>query len=123
MVVNATLFVQAFNFFIAYLMLRFLLFKPAMKAIEQERQERDHLDAQISEREKILQKKAEEKEKGWAKKQKAFQKAAPDVRTKQVAHAQVQPEQKPVAPEPKELEKLVDEVQQELEKKVRHDKT
>jgi len=121
MVVNATLFVQAFNFFIAYLMLRFLLFKPALKALEQERKEREHLDEVIDEREKTLAQKTEEKEKVWAEKRKAFQDAAPDIEVAHVGHTDVTPEHEPVVPEEKEIEQLVKQVQEEVEKKVQHD--
>jgi len=119
--INATLFVQAFNFFIAYLLLRTLLFKPAMKSIDQEQQERDHLDQQIADRQTSLEQKAQQKEKDWEEKQAAFKEAAPDIRPSHVAYTEVEPEQKPVKPDEQELEALVDEVQEAVEKKVRHD--
>lgn len=119
--INATLIVQAFNFFIAYLMLRTLLFKPAMKLIEQEQQEHKNLDKQISDREKALEEKEKQKEKEWKEKQAAFKEAAPEIRPTHVPYMQVQPEQEPTKPDEKELDALAKEVLQAVEKKVRHD--
>lgn len=119
--INATLFVQAFNFFIAYFLLRVLLFKPAMKAIEQEQQERDHLDKQITDRQKTLEQKAQQKEKDWEENQAAFKQAAPDIRPSYVSDIEIEPKTQPVKPSQQELKKMVDEVQQAVEKKVRHD--
>jgi len=83
--------VQACNFFIAYALLRTLLFKPAIKAIQQEQQEKEHLESRIAEREKKLEQTNEEKKLAWQKFQEQFSRAAPDVKQDYVAHADVEP--------------------------------
>ena len=45
--INATLFVQAINFFIAYLLFRFILLKPAYQVIQQEQQEKERLENRL----------------------------------------------------------------------------
>jgi len=89
--INATMLVQACNFFIAYALLRTLLFKPAIKAIQQEQQEKEHLESRIAEREKKLEQTNEEKKLAWQKFQEQFSRAAPDVKQDYVAHADVEP--------------------------------
>jgi len=52
--INATLFVQAINFFIAYLLFRFILLKPAYQAIQLEQQEKDQLEERVESDKKAL---------------------------------------------------------------------
>jgi len=111
--------VQACNFFIAYALLRTLLFKPAVKAIQQEQQEKEHLNKLIAEREKKLEQTNEEKKQAWQKFQGQFAQAAPDVKQDYIAHADVEPpeEEKQITDE--ELERLAEDMSKELVKKVR----
>ncbi len=46
--INATLFVQAINFFIAYLLFRFILLKPAYRAIVQEQEDQGRLEGLVA---------------------------------------------------------------------------
>lgn len=65
--VNATLFVQIINFFIAYVLFRFLLFKPAHRIIMQEFQEREEIKALIDEALIIIQEKKKTQYELWQK--------------------------------------------------------
>jgi len=51
--INITLIVQAINFGIAYLLLRFLLFKPAIRIIAQEQAAEDKLHSNIAKQKAI----------------------------------------------------------------------
>jgi hypothetical protein len=52
--INATLFVQAINFFIAYLLFRFILLKPAYRIIQQEQWEKERLEDRIAADKQLL---------------------------------------------------------------------
>ena len=117
---NATLLVQAINFFVAYLMLRYLFIKPAVKAIEQEQQEKDHLQANIDEREKKLQKTAEKKEQEWSEFQEQFSHASPPVKKARIAHADVKPIKKEQELTEQQQDQIAEDVKEAIVKKVRH---
>lgn len=53
--INSTLFVQAVNFFIAYLLFRFVLLKPAYKTIEQEDQHYKSLEELVMQDQALLE--------------------------------------------------------------------
>ncbi len=53
--INATLFVQAINFFIAYLLFRFILLKPAYHAIVQEQEDQGRLEGLVAGDKKSLE--------------------------------------------------------------------
>ena len=53
--INATMFVQAINFFIAYLLFRFILLKPAYRAIVQEQKDQGRLEGLVAGDEKSLE--------------------------------------------------------------------
>lgn len=118
--VNATLVVQAFNFFVAYLLLRFLLFKPAVRALHQERDEKEHLESLATQREQGLVETAEEKKRAWQEFQKRFAQTSPPVRGARVVHPDVEPAKKSELPSENELNKLVQDVQEAIVKKVQH---
>ena len=118
--INATLLVQALNFFIAHLLFRFLLVNPAVQAIQQEQHERDGLNDLVKEREQKLQETTEEKQQAWRAFQEQFSVAAPPVRRSLVTHLDVEPEQKSEPLTPDQVEELAKEVQQKLVKEVQH---
>src|SRR5688572_11517686 len=61
--INFTLVVQAFNFLIAYVILRSLLFRPAVQAITQERlQEKQLLYAITTEQDAVAKRELEKKD-------------------------------------------------------------
>jgi len=63
--INATLFIQAFNFFITYWMLRLFLFKPVITIIEHEKnQEIVKLDI-IDQQKKSLEIQEKERQRHW----------------------------------------------------------
>lgn len=53
--INATLFVQAINFLIAYFLFRFILLKPAYREIVQEQNEQDSLEGIVAADHKLLE--------------------------------------------------------------------
>jgi len=63
--INATVFVQAFNFFVTYWMLRVFLFKPVITIIEHEKaQESAKLDI-IDQQKKSLEIQEKERQRHW----------------------------------------------------------
>ena len=118
--VNATLVVQAFNFFVAYLLLRFLLFKPAVRALNQERDEKEHLESLATQREQGLVETAEGKERAWQEFQQQFAQAFPPTRGARVVHPDVEPAQEAELPRENELNKLAQDLQEAIVKKVQH---
>ena len=119
MVINATMLVQAFNFFIAYLLLRTLLFKPAIKAIQEEQREEEHLKTLIKEREEKLQDIEEQKKQAWQEAQEEFSNATPEVKPEYITKVDVEPVVEEKKLTDKEIEKLADDVQKAILKKVR----
>jgi len=63
--INATLFVQAFHFFIAYIILRKLFFAPALAELEAEKREKQQLDASIEGVKHSLEKKQQTRDAQW----------------------------------------------------------
>ena len=120
MEINATLVVQAFNFFVAYVLLRLLLFKPAVKALRQERDEKEHLESLITQREQGLDETAEEKRRAWQKFQEQFAQASPPVKGARVVHPDVEPAKESALPNQNELNKLAQDLQEAIVKKVQH---
>ena len=65
MQINATIFIQAANFFIAYLMFRSILFRPASIVLEQEKKELDYLDGLIEQDKHQVAVRTAEREAQW----------------------------------------------------------
>ena len=63
--INATIFVQAFNFFIVYWMLRLLLFKPIIAIIEHENAEEHAMLDIIDQQQKSLEIQEKERQRHW----------------------------------------------------------
>lgn len=63
--INATLLVQMFNFFLVYGMLRFLLFRPVIAIIEQEKAQKNALDDIIEQQKKSLEIQEKERQGQW----------------------------------------------------------
>ena len=63
--VNATLIVQMFNFFIVYLMLRRLLFKPVVAIIQHEEAQKKALHDIIAQQKKSLDIQEKERQRHW----------------------------------------------------------
>ena len=63
--INATLFVQMFNFFIVYWMIRILLFKPVVAIIEHEQAQEKSLHDIINQQKKSLDIQEKERQRNW----------------------------------------------------------
>ena len=63
--INATIFVQAFNFIIVYWMLRFFLFKPAISIIEHENAQQNAMIDIIDQQKKSLEIQEKERQRHW----------------------------------------------------------
>lgn len=63
--INATVFVQAFNFFITYWMLRFFLFKPVVTIIEHEKTQENAMLDIIDQQKRSLEIQEKERQRHW----------------------------------------------------------
>lgn len=72
MYINATLLVQAFHFFIAYVLLKKLLLRPAIAVIEDEQAQQDSLRAVVASRRILVQQKELERIAQWKGYQQEF---------------------------------------------------
>ena len=63
--INATIFVQAFNFFAVYWMLRLFLFKPIITIIEHENAEEQAMLDIINQQQKSLEIQEKERQRHW----------------------------------------------------------
>ncbi len=77
--VNATLFVQVVHFFIAYLLFRFILLKPAYQAIVQEDQYKAEFEALVVADKQSVEEKKQEQQKQWLVCQKHCKKHIPQL--------------------------------------------
>lgn len=77
--INFTLIVQAFNFFVAYLILRLFLFKPAVAVIEQERIEENGVRVSIHQGARLNAELLSENKMQWQINQKEFFAHTPQV--------------------------------------------
>lgn len=77
--INATLIIQAGNFLIAYLILRFLFFKPVVAVVRQEQAHVDGLVNQLNEKRKMIHALELTRQDQWSMAQKEFRNRFPDV--------------------------------------------
>ena len=63
--INATIFVQAFNFFIVYWMVRLFLFKPVVTIIEHEKLQEHAMIDIINQQQKSLEIQEKERQRHW----------------------------------------------------------
>lgn len=63
--INATIFVQVFNFMIVYWMLRFFLFKPVIGIIEHEKSQENTMVDIINQQKKSLEIQEKERQRHW----------------------------------------------------------
>jgi len=75
--VDFTIIIQMINFFICFLMLKYLLFKPAAKYIQIEEKREEKFEEKILSQEKNLKNKVEVKNKTWTKYEQYFKKNCP----------------------------------------------
>ncbi|MFC1842738.1 hypothetical protein ACFLYU_03720 [Candidatus Dependentiae bacterium] len=74
---NFTIVIQAINFFIGFIILRQLLFKPAIAYLQGEDKKEEGIAGKISDQKNLLDTKVEKKKKTWKQCQKHFQKSCP----------------------------------------------
>ncbi len=75
--INITLVVQAINFLIAYIIIRFLLFKPVVQELQQEWHEKDALNESIEKGKLAINDKIAIKDDNWRQCRNYFKKHAP----------------------------------------------
>ena len=63
--INATVIVQAINFFIVYVLLRFFLFKPAVAMLDSENSEEETLLGMINQQKKSIEIQEKERQRYW----------------------------------------------------------
>ena len=79
MEINATLFIQAINFFIAYWLLRHFLFSPALMTYKQEQQADQTLRTAEQKLQTTVAQKQHEKNYEWREAQQHFATLAPEI--------------------------------------------
>jgi hypothetical protein len=118
--VNLTLVVQALNFFVAYLILKYLLLKPAVQAIAAEDAHQQQLVCLVQESHVRIQEKKQEIQQRWRDCQQEFVQNAPAIADDEFA---LRFPVRVLSLEPIHEEKVVQrsrELQNELIKKVGH---
>jgi len=63
--INATVIIQAINFFIVYVMLRFFLFKPAVSILDRECLEEETLLGMVNQQKKSIEIQEKERQRYW----------------------------------------------------------
>lgn len=120
MTLNFTIFVQAFNFFIVCLLLKHLLFKPAVKSLQQEQYATKKLEENIDAQQKIVDDTLEYKKETWKKYQLEFKKSCPEVITTQLFEFKEKKEIEPVQISVSEIKTLSDYIQKALVQRIEH---
>ncbi len=119
--INATLFIQGFNFFIAYLLLRTLLFKPVYQVIQQEQAEKDSLRDVIVKQEHRISRIERELEKQWLACCDYFAQNRPAVnRPELIVFKGLTPDITPYSIEKHEIQALVQKTERALVEKIGH---
>lgn len=75
--INATIFIQAFNFYIAYLLFRFVLLKPAWTAICEEEKEKEALENLVMQDKRACEQRQQEIQDQWKSAASFFKKHMP----------------------------------------------
>ncbi len=119
MTLNFTIFIQAFNFFIVCLLLKHLLFKPAVKYLQQEQFAKEKLEENITSQQTIVDETFEYKKEAWKKYQIEFKKDCPDITTK-LFEFEEKKEIESIKISKSEAEKLSDHIQKTLVKRIEY---
>lgn len=119
-IINATIFVQAFHFSIAYLIVKYVLFKPALKEINDENALQKSLIKTIQNHQEAITKKEQQLQVHWQKSLSYFSHHMPALKEEYtVLHEKI-----PHLILPRynklDLEESVQTVSKELKKKVSH---
>ena len=118
---NLTIFIQVFNFFIGFILIKNLLLKPAVKYLQTEEVKKDNLSKDISNQKKLLEQKIETKKETWKTYQEHFSKTCPKPVDKEVFALQKERKEPevPQIPEDK-IEQLSQQIEKALVERVEH---
>jgi len=75
--INFTIIIQVINFFIGFLLLKHLLFKPALQYLQSEDKKKNNMTKKISDQQELLSIKIETKNVNWKQCQQYFSKNTP----------------------------------------------
>ncbi len=107
--VNATLIVQAGNFFCAYLILRYWFFKPILAAIKEQEAHEESVNRLIEKTRFVVLSKTQEREDLWAACYKHFQKQSPaSLNAREAILRNITPDLEPSIIEKDEMARLID---------------
>lgn len=118
--INLTLLIQVINFIIAYIILRFLFFRPVVAVIKREDQEKDSLLDTIEQRRIMLQDREKERQELWRQCQYYFIEHAPQMPSRLQMTIAALPEQQLPSLDQKTIEKYSELVTDAIVQKVRH---
>ena len=119
--INATLIIQACNFFIAYLLLRVLFLKPAVIVLKQEKAQLDGLVSQLSEKRKAIVLLEQTKKEQWHAAQEQFRTNFPDVVSRELYFFQhLTPERNIVCADDHTVKQIENELVAYIAQKVDH---
>lgn len=118
--INATVIIQACNFFIAYIGLRAFFFKPVLAVIRQDQAHLDGLVGQLNEKRKALLALEQSRQEQWFVSQQEFLNRAPDVTLFQGAFKGFAPQREVSTISDQEMKQLENELVAEIIQKVTH---
>ncbi len=117
--INATLIIQAINFFIFYIVLRRFLLKPAIAIISHEEQEQESVKNIIVQQEQSLMLKEKERQKYWHDCRVHFKKSRPSIDMPQwFIFKGLTPDVEQYHVESRVIDKLASETYHSLEQKI-----
>jgi hypothetical protein len=115
--INATLFAQMINFFIAYWVMRIFLFKPAFQEMQTEEEEQKQLNVVIKQQEQSIAIKEDNRQEYWQSCRNYFKENQPSCYPKKLISEEVREVMLPIIPQ-QLVDKLVDETEQFLIRKI-----
>src|SRR5579871_3518716 len=118
--INATLLIQAFNFFIAYWLLRSLLFKPTIRVIDNELANKASFIGLINQQKQHIALQKEEHERIWQICRQYCRAHGPDVEYQQVRVQINQSELSTAVIASQEAQELVRTVSESLEERIKN---
>jgi hypothetical protein len=121
MTINGTLLVQAFNFMIVYLMLRFFLFKPVISIIEHEKAQENAMLDSIDQQMKSLDIQEKERQRHWYICQEYFKTHQPPINKESLFLADDTENSLDIAPStPPDITHITADAYSVIEEKIKH---
>jgi hypothetical protein len=119
--VNFTIIIQMINFFIGFLLLKYLLFKPAIKYLQIEEKKEEVISEKILTQENNIKNKLEEKSKNWANCKQYFKKNCPKpITEKNIFFQETIKEPSAIEISDKEIEALAKHAEKALVERINH---